>query len=209
MGDWTHNLCIWDNAVPRATWPGPSSCYFHWQGECFVLCYSTAGFHKWNIAKRHIWLLGLRECRDDIPARLPLESVGWGFLVGFLTMLSCHWPWPAVLTVEKAILCLFSQTGRIMLITPLRTKALDLLTMLTSLSCPITHVTGALSFSLPELAAFHTGRKTPKSFCAQDYEACSYWKDTSFDVSCQNETEIYFVNEEENWKIKCNHKILS
>lgn len=101
---------------------------------------------------------------------------GVGFLVGFLTMLSCDWPWPAVLTVEKAILCLFSQTGRIMLITPLRTKALDLFTVLTSLSCPITHVTGALSFSLSEFAAFHTGRKTPMSFCAQGYEACSYGK---------------------------------
>lgn len=47
-----------------------------------------------------------------------------------------------------------------MLITPLLTKALDFFTMLTSLSCPIMHVTGALSFGLSDLAAFHIGKKT-------------------------------------------------
>lgn len=45
-------------------------CIFIGQHLCFLFCYLTAGLLRWNIAKRSIWLLLLRECQDDAPGRL-------------------------------------------------------------------------------------------------------------------------------------------
>ena len=178
-------LCI---KVPFLSFP----CgIFTQQGLHFSFCYLTAVLHKWHVAKRRIWLLVLRECHDDAQARL--QCCLWRTWGGIFCR--CFLPppavdWSAFMPVKKALLCLFSQTRRILLITPPQTKVLVIVVnkMLGSLVCPVMHVTWALSFSLPDSAALHPGRKTPGSFCAQDYQTCSYWKDTSFDLSCQNET---------------------
>lgn len=41
-----------------------------WQCLCFLFYSVTAGLHKWNIAKRPIWLLVFRECQNGAPGRL-------------------------------------------------------------------------------------------------------------------------------------------
>lgn len=89
------------------------------------------------------------------------------------------------------------------------TKALDLFALITSLACPTMHFSRMLTFSLSDLAALHRGRKSPMSFCTRDYQSGSEMKDTSLDLSYQNETDIYFVTEEERWRIKRDDEVLS
>lgn len=129
-----------------------------------------------------------RGCPSEVAVASGEHGVGFSEGVSYYPQLwigqhSCQW--------RKPFFACF-RTRRILLITPPQTKALVIIVnkMLGSLVCPIMHVTWALSFSLPDFTAFHSGRKTPVSFCAQDYQTCSYWKDTSFDLSCQNETKI-------------------
>lgn len=142
----------------------PFLMHFHWTIFMPIILLLNSWAHKWNIAKRPIWLLVFRECQDDACRRLRgcLWRTWVGCSGGVSYHISCNWP--AFMTVEKAFLGLYSQTRRMMLITPLQTKVLDLFMMLTSLACPIMRVTGLLSFSLSDLAAFHRGRKTPMSF---------------------------------------------
>lgn len=72
---------------------------------------------------------------------------------------SCNWP--AFMTAEKATLCLYSQTRRIMLMITPQTKVLGLFAMpcMSHYACD-----QRLDLSLSDLAAFYKGRKSEMSF---------------------------------------------
>lgn len=70
-------------------------------------------------------------------------------------------------------------------------------------------MTRELGLTLCDLAAFYKGRKTEMSFLYLRLSDVFILEIYFFDVSCQNETEIYFVTEKERCRIKCNNEILS
>lgn len=100
------------------------------QHLCFLFCYLTAGLLRWNIAKGlfgfSYW--GNAKMMPQGGHSVASEEGGLGYGCGVCYHHSCNWP--AFMTAEKATLCLYSQTRRIMLMIPPQTKVLGLFAML-------------------------------------------------------------------------------